>query len=49
MADDLTKPYNFPFETPSEEAVKFNDGALADPPPLVPSYYDKRCTAPTTP
>ena len=49
MADDLTKPYSFPFETPSEEAVKFNDGAIADRPPGVPSSYDKGGSARWTP
>ena len=49
MADDLTKPYRFSFETPSEEAVKFNDGAISDRPPGVPSSYDKGGSARWTP
>ena len=39
MADDLNKPYEYPFEMPSESAVKFSDGAIEGKPPGVPSSY----------
>jgi len=28
MAHDLTKPYEYPFEEPSEESVAYSDGAI---------------------
>lgn len=39
MAHDLTKPYEYPFEIPSEEEIKFGDGAIEGRPPGVPSSY----------
>jgi len=39
MDDDLTTPYKYPFEAPSEEEVAFNDGAIANRPAGVPSSY----------
>ncbi len=44
MADDLNggdAPYEYPFEMPSEDAVKFGDGAIQGRPPGVPSSYDQ--------
>ncbi|MGI9483274.1 MAG: FMN-binding glutamate synthase family protein [Hyphomicrobiales bacterium] len=41
MADDLTEPYKYPFEMPSEEAVKFSDGSVKGRPAGVPSSYDE--------
>jgi len=41
MAHDLTKPYEYPFEMPSEEAVKFTEGAIEGRPAGVPSSYDE--------
>ena len=44
MADDLKgddAPYEYPFEMPSEDAVKFGDGAIEGRPPGVPSSYDE--------
>ncbi|MBL4767222.1 MAG: FMN-binding glutamate synthase family protein [Rhodobacteraceae bacterium] len=41
MAHDLTKPYDYPFEIPSEEEIKFGDGAIEGRPPGVPSSYSE--------
>ncbi|MGI9500283.1 MAG: FMN-binding glutamate synthase family protein [Geminicoccaceae bacterium] len=41
MADDLEDGYRYPFDMPSEDDVKFGDGAIADRPPGVPSSYDE--------
>ena len=49
MADDLTKSYTYPFELPSEEDIKFGDGAISDRPPGLPSSYDKGGSARWTP
>ena len=39
MAHDLDKPYEYPFEMPSESAVKYSDGAIPGKPPGAPSSY----------
>jgi glutamate synthase domain-containing protein 2 len=39
MADDLKKPYQYPFELPTEEAIAFSDGAIDGRPAGVPSSY----------
>lgn len=41
MADDIKTPYEYPFETPSEEAVAMADGADPARPAGVPSSYDR--------
>ncbi|MEZ5870273.1 MAG: FMN-binding glutamate synthase family protein [Nitratireductor sp.] len=41
MADDLNTPYEYPFEQPSEDAVRFRDGAIQGRPAGVPSSYDE--------
>ena len=41
MADDLTKPYVYPFELPSEEEIRFGDNAIAGRPAGVPSSYSE--------
>ena len=41
MAHDLTKPYQYPFEMPSEDEISFLDGAIAGRPAGVPSSYDE--------
>ena len=41
MADDLDKPYEYPFEIPSEEEIKFGVGAIDGKPAGVPSSYDE--------
>jgi len=41
MADDLNEPYQYPFDMPSEEEVKFGDGAIEGRTPGVPSSYDE--------
>lgn len=45
----MTKPYEYPFEQPSEESVKFLDGAADNRPAGVPSSYDKGGSARWTP
>ena len=49
MADDLTASYEYPFSMPSEEAVKFSDGAIAGRPAGVPSSYAEGGSARWTP
>lgn len=41
MADDMNKPYEYPFEVASEEEIKFGDGAIEGKPAGVPSSYTK--------
>ena len=42
MADDLNKPYEYPFELPAEEEIRFKDaGAVEGRPAGVPSSYDE--------
>ena len=42
MADDLKKSYDYPFELPDEEEIRFNDaGAIEGRPAGVPSSYDE--------
>ncbi|MEO0682434.1 MAG: hypothetical protein AAF192_18695, partial [Pseudomonadota bacterium] len=44
MADDHgpeTKGYQYPFELPSEEEIKFGEGAVPGRPAGVPSSYDE--------
>ena len=41
MAHDLTKPYEYPFEEPSEESVAYSDGAIEGRRAGVPGSYDK--------
>ncbi|MGU9957928.1 MAG: hypothetical protein ACNYPI_10045, partial [Arenicellales bacterium WSBS_2016_MAG_OTU3] len=41
MADDMKKPYEYPFEMPTEEAIAMNDGAVEGRPMGVPSSYDR--------
>ena len=41
MADDLTRPYEFPFEPPSEDAVAMRDGAVEGRPAGAPDSYDR--------
>ena len=41
MVDDLNKPYQYPFDMPSEDDVKYGDGAIKGRPPGVPSSYDR--------
>ena len=41
MADDLNKPYEYPFEVASEAEIKFGDGAIEGRPAGVPSSYAK--------
>ena len=49
MADDMTQPYEYPFEIPSEEEIKFGDGAIEGRPPGVPSSYTEGGSARWTP
>ncbi len=41
MAHDLTKPYEYPFDMPSEEEVQFSDGAMEGRRAGVPASYDE--------
>ena len=41
MADDMSNSYQYPFEQPSEDAVRFRDGAIEGRPAGVPSSYDE--------
>ena len=41
MAHDLDKPYDFPFEEASEEAIAYSAGAIEGRPAGVPSSYDE--------
>ena len=41
MANDINEAYQYPFDMPSEEAVKYPDGAIAGRPAGVPSSYDE--------
>ena len=41
MADDLDKPYDYPFEVAPEEEIKFGVGAIDGRPAGVPSSYDE--------
>ena len=41
MAHDLDKPYDFPFEEASEEAIAYGAGAIEGRPAGVPSSYDE--------
>ena len=41
MADDLDKPYEYPFEVASEDEIKFGVGAIEGKPAGVPSSYDE--------
>ena len=41
MADDLDKPYEYPFEVASEAEIKFAEGAIDGRPAGVPSSYDR--------
>jgi glutamate synthase domain-containing protein 2 len=39
MDDDLSAPYQYPFELPSEKDVAFSDGAIPNRPAGIPSSY----------
>ena len=41
MADDLTKPYEYPFPIPTEDEVAYRDGAITGRPAGQPSSYDE--------
>ena len=41
MADDLTKPYEYPFPMPTEDEVAYRDGAITGRPAGQPSSYDE--------
>ena len=41
MADDLNKGYEYPFELPSEEEIRFADAGAVGRPAGVPSSYDE--------
>ena len=41
MANDIEKPYEYPFEVASEEEIKFSNGAIKGRPAGVPSSYDE--------
>ena len=41
MAHDLDKPYDFPFEEASEEAIAYSAGAIEGRPAGAPSSYDE--------
>ena len=42
MSDSDNKPYDYPFELPAEEEIRFADaGAISDRPAGVPSSYDE--------
>lgn len=41
MADDLNTPYEYPFELPSEEEIKFGEGAIPGRPAGSPKSYDR--------
>ena len=41
MADDISEAYEYPFDMPSEDDVKFGDGAIPGRPAGVPSSYDE--------
>ena len=41
MADDLNATYQYPFAQPTEDAVRFREGAIAGRPAGVPSSYDE--------
>ena len=41
MADDLDKPYEYPFPQPDEELVRFGDGAIKGRPAGIPGSYDE--------
>lgn len=49
MADDMTEPYEYPFEIPTEAEIKFGDGAIEGRPPGVPSSYTEGGSARWTP
>ena len=41
MANDLDKSYEYPFEMPSESAIKYSDGAIEGRPPGIPRSYER--------
>ena len=41
MADDLNKPYEYPFELPAEEEIRFKDAGAVEGRQGVPSSYDE--------
>ena len=41
MVDDISEAYEYPFDMPSEDDVKFGDGAIPGRPAGVPSSYDE--------
>ncbi|HJP10834.1 MAG: FMN-binding glutamate synthase family protein [Arenicellales bacterium] len=49
MADDMTPPYEYPFDAPTEEAVAMADGADPARPAGVPASYAKGHSARWTP
>jgi glutamate synthase domain-containing protein 2 len=49
MVDDMKKPYEYPFDPPTEEAVAMSDGAVVDRPMGVPSSYDRGKSVSWTP
>ena len=50
MAHDLSKPYDYPFELPPEDEIRFKDaGAVEGRPAGVPASYDEGGSARWTP
>ena len=49
MADDLKRPYAYPFEPASEDAIAMKDGAAAERPAGTPSSYDRGSSVRWTP
>ena len=50
MAHDLSKPYDYPFELPPEDEIRFKDGGAVEGRPAgVPSSYDEGGSARWTP
>ena len=50
MANDMKKPYNYPFSLPPEDEIRFQDqGAVKNRPSGIPSSYDQGGSARWTP
>jgi glutamate synthase domain-containing protein 2 len=49
MVNDMNKPYEYPFDPPTEEAVAMSDGAIDGRPMGVPSSYDRGKSVSWTP
>jgi hypothetical protein len=49
MVNDMNKPYEYPFDPPTEEAVAMSDGAVDGRPMGVPSSYDRGKSVSWTP